>query len=411
MSNHQAIAAVTATLRSLLDKRFIAEGLTVTVTARPPDRVSTANGATQLNLFLYLTSQSAAMRNMSIPQKLKPGETGPPPLALNLYYLITVYGPDDENEDLVSHQLLGKAMNVLHDHPLLGADEIRDATSSIKASDLHNQIERIRITQKPMSSEEMSKLWTTFQTNFRISAAYEVAVVLIESARASRTPLPVLARGKDDEGASAQGNLTPTPTLEAIKIPGDQLSAKLGDELILTGFNLSGSNLQALILPPHREKEIEATTVGQSTDKEIRVRLPADPAVLPAGYYRLRVKVRKSVEAFDRYTNTLVFSIAPKIIAPPLPLEVLLDPDGNVTLNVTPEPQVLPEQTASLLLGDLEVVAGQRAQKTDPLVFEIRKAIKGVYLARLRVDGVDSLLVDTSKTPPVFDQTQTVTIK
>jgi hypothetical protein len=270
-----------------------------------------------------------------------------------------------------------------------------------------------------MSSEEMSKLWTTFQTNFRISAAYEVAVVLIESTRASRTPLPVLARGKDDEGASAQGNLTPTPTLESIKIPGDQLSAKLGDELTLTGFNLSGSNLQALIVPPHQPKEgdppevkeVELTIVGQSTDKEIKVKLPVDPALFPAGYYRLRVKVRKGVEVFDRYTNTMFFPVAPKVIAPTLPLEVTPDVNGTVKLNVTPEPQVLPEQTASLLLGQMEVPANQRTKKTDPLVFEIKKAPKGVHLTRLRVDGVDSLLVDTSKTPPAFDQTQTVTVK
>lgn len=410
MSNHQAIAAVTATLRSLLSSKFNAEGMTVNVTVRPPDRVSVTNGATQLNLFLYQTAQSAALRNMNLPQKLKPGESAPPPLALNLYYLITAYGPDDENEDLVTHQLLGKAMNVLHDHPLLGADEIKDATSSIKDSDLHNQIERIRITPQPMALEEMSKLWTTFQTNFRISAAYEVAVVLIESTRPSKTPLPVLTRGADDEGATAQGNMTPLPLLESIAIPDGQLSAKLGDELTIKGFNLSGTNLKVFIQPPYQSSETETPVVGQATAEEIKVKLPTDAALFPAGYYKLRVKVHKENEVFDRSTNTLLFAVAPKITAPALPHEAIRDGQGNVTLNVTPEPEVLPIQHAALLLGELEVVAEPRTKKTDPLVFEIKKAPTGEHLVRLRVDGVDSLFVDTKKTPPVFDKTQTVKI-
>ena len=415
MSNHQAIAAVTATLRSLLNR-----GLGVNdVTVRPPDRVSTNNGASHLNLFLYQTAQNAALRNMSIPPLAKPGESGTPPLSLNLYYLITVYGADDVNEDLASHQLLGRAMNVLHDHPLLGAQEIQDATGGITGSDLHNQIERIRITPQPMTLEEMSKLWATFQTNYRISAAYEVAVVLIESTRAAKTPLPVLARGKEDLGVDAQGGLTPVPMLESIRMPDGQLSAKLGDELTIKGFNLSGTNLKVLILPPYKTEEkdeIELTITGQSTDEEITALLSPDlmfspdPTIFPAGYYKLRVKVHKGEEVFDRSTNTLLFAVAPTIIDPPLPHNANFDVDGNVTINVTPEPEVLLQQHASLLLGDLEVVAQPRAAQADPLVFVIKKPLAGQYLVRLRVDGVDSLLVDTTKTPPVFDQNQVVNI-
>jgi hypothetical protein len=62
------------------------------------------------------------------------------------------------------------------------------------------------------------------------------------------------------------------------------------------------------------------------------------------------------------------------------------------------------------LLDDLETVAEVRSDKADPLVFIIRKAPVGKFLARLRVDGVDSLLIDFTKTPPAFDQNQTVTI-
>jgi hypothetical protein len=36
--------------------------------------------------------------------------------------------------------------------------------------------------------------------------------------------------------------------------------------------------------------------------------------------------------------------------------------------------------------------------------------VAGDYWTRLRVDGIDSMLVDRSKTPPVFDPTQKVTV-
>ena len=63
-------------------------------------------------------------------------------------------------------------MGVLHDHPLLGAEEINGA---LPESDLDQQVERVRITPQPMSVEEMSKLWTTFQTQYRMSAAYQAS--------------------------------------------------------------------------------------------------------------------------------------------------------------------------------------------------------------------------------------------
>ena len=97
-------------------------------------------------------------------------------------------------------------MRALHDHPLLGADEIRTALAD---NDLADQIERIRITPQTMSVDEFSKLWTTFQVGYRISAAYHVSVVLIDSTRPARTPLPVLTRGAKDTGAVAQPDLIP----------------------------------------------------------------------------------------------------------------------------------------------------------------------------------------------------------
>ena len=51
------------------------------------------------------------------------------------------------------------------------------------ASDLADQVELIKITPAAMSIDDMSKLWTAIQSNYRPSSAYQVSVVLIEGTR------------------------------------------------------------------------------------------------------------------------------------------------------------------------------------------------------------------------------------
>jgi hypothetical protein len=108
-------------------------------------------------------------------------------------------------------------------------------------------------------------------------------------------------------------------------------------------------------------------------------------------------------------TNQLPFSLAPAITSP-LPLNAARDGNGNARIRLTCTPQVRPDQRASLLLGDREVLAAPHPNLTDTLDFVVTAAAPGEYWLRLRVDGVDSVLVDRSVTPPRFDPTQKVTI-
>ena len=52
---------------------------------------------------------------------------GQPPLGLNLYYLVSAHGHNEDDPDPISHRLLGKAMAILHENPMLEPAEIRDA--------------------------------------------------------------------------------------------------------------------------------------------------------------------------------------------------------------------------------------------------------------------------------------------
>ncbi len=398
MSNGLAIAAVTATLRNLIVKSVDVPNQNITT--KPLDKVRTDNSnPDQVNIFLYQAAINAAWRNRDMPTQVQPGETAQPPLPLNLYYLITAYGKGDD--DTLGHQWLGKAMSALHDHPLLGAQEIRDA---LNGSGLESQIERVRITPQSLSLEEMSKLWTTFQTQYRISAAYQVEVVLIESKRPARTPLPVLTRGPQDSGVSAQADLIPPfPTIVDVQPQKSQSSARLNEPLTIAGFHLDGDSVAVRFTTSRLAAPLIEPAAG--TAEQVTVTVPNDPANVPAGFYTVAVRVSTAGQP-DRFTNEWPLQIAPNVSS----ISPATAPAGDVTFTVTCTPQVLPEQPASLLFGDREILADAHAAQTDTLTFKVTAAEKGDYFVRLRVDGVDSLLVDRTATPPRFDATQKVTI-
>jgi hypothetical protein len=115
-------------------------------------------------------------------------------------------------------------------------------------------------------------------------------------------------------------------------------------------------------------------------------------------------------EPADRTTNEAPLLLAPRIITPITPDTFARDAAGNVTIALTCEPRVLPEQRVSCLIGDRVIAANPHPNLTDSLSFTLPNAVPGQYFVRLRVDGVDSLLIDQSATLPKFDILQMVTI-
>ncbi len=410
MSNSLAIAAVTKTLYNLISKGIADELGSGNVTVRPPDKArENGDSGNQINIFLYQTLPNAAWRNQDLRNRVKPGETGQAPLALNLYYLITAYGQN--NDDILSHRLLGTAMRVLHDHCILNPIEIKNALAE---SDLQNQIERVRINPVTLSLEELSKLWSSFQTQYRISAAYEVSVILIESDRPVKTPLPVLTRGSEDKGIIAQTNLTPPfPTLEIVEPQHQQASVRLDEILTLRGYHLDSedSEVSVFFMQPRFADPIEVKLpAGTATELKISISDRAgiwppekEPSTWPIGIYSVTVQVKR--DGRKQISNALPFSLAPIINLNNLNIERNL-------LTLTSQPPVQLDQRVVLLLGDKEFFPKEIElnQRISSLVFDIKGTNSGNYFFRLRVDGVDSILVDRSGTSPVFDQSQNVKI-
>jgi len=407
VSNPLAIAATTLTLQAILQSTIVSDpadtDLTdTTVTILPPDKARGNGNANQLNLFLYQIVPNAAWRNMNVPSQVATGETGNPPLALTLHYLLTAFGKDNDTTLPFGHHLLAKAMSILYDHALLGPDEIRAATSAtFPGSDLDKQVERVRITLQPMSLEEISKLWTGLVTQYRLSVGYEVSVMLIDSTQAKKTPLPVLTRG-----VKAPASLIPPfPALDQIQFPNSQTSALLGDSLVLTGNHLDGTSVGLVFNHPLWNAPVEIAPQPGGTATQVTVIIPNSAANWPAGFYTVSLMVQRPTETYRRTTNQVSFGLAPKItIAPPS------SAGPKITYTVTCSPEVRPEQYAALLLGDQEIVAQPHVTQTASLSFKAQNLSAGKYFVRLRVDGVDSLLVNRAVTPPMFDPTQKVTV-
>lgn len=419
MSNSLAIAAVTAALRNLLDRGVRNEGA-AEVTTLPLDKAKSfgdSNFDGRLNLFLYHTQPNSGWRNLELPRQVKPGETGSPPLGLDLYYLITAYERTDGDVSVLAHRLLGAGMRTLHDHPLLGADEIEAA---LAGSGLPRQIERLRITPQPMSVEELSKLWVIFQTEYRITAAYQVSVVLIESTRSVTAPLPVLRRGAEDRGPTAVAASVPTllAAWPEVEPPGLRLSTLLGDDVVITGERLPTENFAARFTPASLAAPIElGTPLAGGSATEFRFHLPsvAESAAVQAawapGFYSLTLVITRP--GLPSWTTNAV----PFMLAPAIALGGLAFPAGTVNLGLTCSPRLRDGQQVFLLFGDRQVSPASLvnpADSTQPtaLTFQVPNVPSGRYVVRLRVDGVDSLPVVSGGTPPTFtfDPAQTVTI-
>lgn len=408
MSNPLAIAAVTAALRRRLADNLLAgvpaalppefDINSARVTVSPPDRARADNKkVNQVNLHLYRVEPSAALRNHDFGPPLG---GGPGPLALVLHYLVSAYASGDD--ETPAHVMLAQALRIVHERPFLAPAELRAA---LPGSDAALDVEAVRLTLVSLGVEEYNRLWSLYQTPARLSAAFSASLVLIEPRTAKSAPLPVLTRALDVRPDTFQ-----YPTIDAIEPPQRRPFALLGDTLTIRGQRLAAAQVRVRLAHPRLALPIDLTPGPGSSATALRVALPADPKALPAGPYALSVRLLDG--ASERTTDVHTLEVAPNITAG-LPADVARAPDRSVTLTLGIAPEVRQGQRLALLFGDREVAPPPPTPpppgppQPPPASFASQQFVipnvaPGTYLVRLRVDGVDSDLLDRAAATPTF---------
>ncbi|ARE41834.1 Nitrogen regulation protein NR(I) [Rhodovulum sp. P5] len=126
----------------------------------------------RLSVYLYSIEPDSQLRNQ---RPLPIGTTGlvRAPLALRHQYLITPLQADEEQ----NHLILGRIMQALHDRPtietLAGAplDDSRGGGSRA-----------LRLNLQPLRLEDIARVWHAMGSDYRLSVAYEMRTVMIDSA-------------------------------------------------------------------------------------------------------------------------------------------------------------------------------------------------------------------------------------
>jgi hypothetical protein len=414
MSNALAISGVTAVLQYCLTQIYNSTSAlpSVKVTAVAPDLCTagstTDNSALQVNVFMHQVTFNAAWRNAGMPSLGADGATRlkNPPVALDLQYLLTAYAA----EDTQAEALLGYAIQMLLENPVLPRDEIRKALNSMTATNplgsaitttgLADQIELIKITPATLGREEIAWLWTALKSDYRPTFPFQISVVLIEPPSQTSFALPVLSRNIGAQGGPLAGLAAGLPArVLAVQPPAGQTASAPGDTVTVSGQNLSAASQVALTNQRLGLRYAPFALASSAvTAASVSFTVPEDPANLPAGLYNFWLIFKDSGGTTVGTTNILPLAIAPRILT--LSASAAL-------VTVTCDPQVLPNQSVSLSLAGAmagtAVPAQPFATATATLTFQFPALAAGSYVAQLKVDGVDSPIdIQWTPLPPTF---------
>lgn len=198
MANFEVIAAVSETLKDVLSTALSTVDVVPNV---PGDQTATAvlhdllfdspPAAPQLTIFLFEIGEDPGSRNRPRVREMTPDlEIRKPPMALLLRYLLTAWGGTPATAQLI----LGRAIQTLYDKAILSGLDLRGVLAETD--------EALKVTLSPLSLEERTRVWHAVQKPYRLSVAYEVRVVDLDSEN-SVTGKPVTRRTLDFDEVEA----------------------------------------------------------------------------------------------------------------------------------------------------------------------------------------------------------------
>ncbi|MEC4806337.1 MAG: DUF4255 domain-containing protein [Jaaginema sp. PMC 1079.18] len=427
MSNHLAIATVTATLQRTLQAAVQADVYGARVTTMQPANLNNSPSELGVNLFLYQVSFNSALHNLDATPFRSRGTPSKRQAALDLYYLLSFYGDDSRLEP---QRLLGSTVQTLNDLRVISADTIQRtlADSSFEFltdSNLGEQVKQLNILPIDLSLENLSQAWSTFfQTPYMLSVVYKVLVVLVEGKEPWKRALPV--RGRNLGGIVPFPN---QPKIEQVTAVGDRFEPILENSTLqIQGRNLDSDRTRIRI------GNTEATPT-KVENNQLQIPLTAfPPAALQAGVQSLQVihqiptgiatengNNRASIATQPPQYREVESNVAPFVLCPTIAqievAEVEQNLDDSLTATVTVQLSLTVGAKQRVLLAlnqwsteDLSDPAAylldtpKRDADTRELTIPIERIQPGEYLARISIDGAESQLeIDRDRDSPTFE--------
>lgn len=413
MSNFLAIAAVTAGLRKLVGDAIREAVPGTDVTTQRPDAAEIGSPRPRVNVFLYQIVPNASWRNADLPTRRGDGMlTQRPQAALDLHYLLSFFG---DEEELEPQRLLGSTISALHAQPVLTREAARAAIAAgpgtfLANADLAEQQELVRFSPMVMNLEELSKLWSVFfQAPYVLSIAYQASVVLLEAGGDLHPALPVRAR------ELYVGPFRPPLIEHVMSQTGREGPILAGQTLSISGRHLRGEVTQVRI------GGIEVIP-QEVSDTQVSLTLSSPP--LPAGTLRPGVQAVQVVHQSllgrpptphrGGESNVVAFVLRPTVTAVSVSnLQGSGNSPRSADLNLQLDPTIGKGQRVLLILNELAgaEAAGYTflAPPRDVDVSELTIPISGVraaeYLLRVQVDGAEGPLeVDGDPNSATFNQ-------
>lgn len=412
MSNHLAIATITATLQRILQHSIQMDVDGASVTTTKPENVGGGTPETGINIYLYHIKRNSTRGNADMPGRQRRGEgVKRNQIGIDLFYVLTFYGNDNELEP---QRLLGSALRTLEDRGVLSPQIIRETIADpayphLAESDLGDRLDQIRAEFLSISTDELSKIWSVFfQTSYALSVVYKVTTVLIEGEEPLQRALPVRKK-----------NFSLFPTYLAQQPTIQQVISHSGRyKPILTSSTLliRGKTLAA----PGTQVRINGHLINPSQIKpsEIRVNLSSIPQnLLQAGVQPLQISNQSN--SSNGVTTLLESNVFPFVLRPTIEeiniaqLQELDNEKYSGAIDITLDLIVAPKQRVVLLLNHQTLdqshsylfEAGKRVTDSSTVRFLVRNIQPGNYLVRVQIDGAESILQsDRNPASETFEQ-------
>ncbi len=183
MSSYTAIEDAGITLLNLLKNNMKNMGdiipenqIDTSIILGSPGKAEEMDGV-RISLFLYQIVENIHLKNQEM-QRIGISTENYPPISLDLYYMLTAHPGTQNQQDITEstkqeHRILGRAIQILHDNSTVRMETI---DPDIK--------EEWHIILNPLSLDDMTKIWTTFQgKSMRPSVCYLVTPIQIHSER------------------------------------------------------------------------------------------------------------------------------------------------------------------------------------------------------------------------------------